>query len=90
VPSNRDLQLDLPTLALVTRSYPLTALHDWQEAVTVTPTGTEYGRGPIAAETVHAVLPDGYVGPFEVHLLSADGARTVACEGRRLPPLADA
>lgn len=59
----------------------------WQEAVTIGGDGTELGRAPVTADRVIRVhLPDDYVGPYEVHLLSAEGARLIAVEGRRRPP----
>jgi hypothetical protein len=83
----RELRLDFPERAAATFYYPLSAEWDWREAVTVTADGVEHGPLPIVDETVKATLPDDYLGVFEVHLLSAEGTRTVAVEGRRLPLL---
>jgi hypothetical protein len=59
----------------------------WREAITVTPSGAQGKPEPIVNNVVRVVLPDNYVGIYEVHLIAEDGTRWVAAEGRRYPPL---
>jgi len=81
------MQLQPVDRAVIDRRYPLYGeLERWTESLTVLP-DDQYGPFPLHDGLVPVYLPDDYVGPFEVWLIAEDGTQTVACEGRRLPPL---